>query len=394
MRTYPRILFVTALLLFFVLSSPTAESQMSGTSVIQTTHPARPLTVKSNEATMKQLAYAKAEGDSVTNAINWILKQASNSGRLNAGEYTISYALGAPEGWYTFNNQMVNWQQPNESNAHLWVFVQDGADGRVVPPLDIKLTIRNTYGSLVESKKLPYAWMPLINGYGENILLPENANYQFVLEIEPPEYHRHDPYNGDRFMQKTTAVFEVQYSGNSATKKLSDVMENQQRLAQKAGQAYSNTLQAMYKQANDGKDTTKGDYFFACAVEYSEGYWYQKNNKMVYKMDNELSAANNAHVEVVVRDKNTGRFMHDLPVTVTLYDASGKKLGTKMEMFMWHPWLYHYGENWRVPRPGSYKVHVHIDPPPYRRYGKISGKQFTSPEDLDFQNIMIKTGQK
>lgn len=367
---------------------------MSGTSVIQTTHPARPLTVKSNEATMKQLAYAKAEGDSVTNAINWILKQASNSGRLNAGEYTISYALGAPEGWYTFNNQMVNWQQPNESNAHLWVFVQDGADGRVVPPLDIKLTIRNTYGSLVESKKLPYAWMPLINGYGENILLPENANYQFVLEIEPPEYHRHDPYNGDRFMQKTTAVFEVQYSGNSATKKLSDVMENQQRLAQKAGQAYSNTLQAMYKQANDGKDTTKGDYFFACAVEYSEGYWYQKNNKMVYKMDNELSAANNAHVEVVVRDKNTGRFMHDLPVTVTLYDASGKKLGTKMEMFMWHPWLYHYGENWRVPRPGSYKVHVHIDPPPYRRYGKISGKQFTSPEDLDFQNIMIKTGQK
>jgi hypothetical protein len=175
---------------------------------------------------------------------------------------------------------------------------------------------------------------------------------------------------------------------------LSDKMEAAQDLAKKAGEAYSNTLHVMYKQANDGKDTTMGDYFLACAVEYSEGYWYLKEGKLIYEMTNELSAARNAHVEVVARDERTGRFLHDLHVTATLYDNAGKKVDTRMEMFMWHPWLYHYGENWRVPHAGKYRVHVHIDPPAYRRYGQTLGKQFVMPAEMDFTNITIKIGQK
>lgn len=387
---------INSLCFAFIFFFYPGYSQMENMqNMVMTTAPKLPLAVYSNEATKEQLAYARAEGDSVDECTAWIVSQAgSNGGQMRAGEYKITYAIAAPEGWYEYNNQQAEWRSPDHANAHLWLFVQDGADGRIVPPLNIKASIRNAAGNLVAQKIMRFAWMPLVNGYGENIQLPGDGKFSLELSIAPPLYHRHDPYNGDRFMDITTAVIPLQISSLAGMHTLSDKMEAAQDLAKKAGEAYSNTLQAMYKQANDGKDTTSGDYFLACAVEYSEGYWYPRQGKLVYEMTNELSAAHNAHVEVVARDVKTGRFLHDLNVTATLYDNAGRKVNSKMEMFMWHPWLYHYGENWRVPRAGKYRVHVHIDPPPYRRYGQTLGKQFIMPVDMDFTDITIKTGQK
>ncbi len=385
------------LFLFTVLSPHILYAQMNDMPMMaMTTKPERPLTVKSNESTKEQLAFARAEGDSVDNCTTWIKQQSgSTGGQMRAGEYKLTYALAAPEGWYTFNNAALNWTQPAAAaNAHFWLFVQDGADGRIVPPLNISVAIRNQDGSLVEEMRLPFAWMPLVNGYGNNVTLPGTGSYSFVVTIAVPPYRRHDPYNGDRFTEPTTAVIPVTVSNMGNMPVLSKQMETQQALAAKAGKAYANTLQAMYKQANDGRDTTSGDYFMAYAIEYSEGYWYEKNGKLIYKTDNEMSSETNGHVEVSVRDNKTGRFMHDLNVTASLYDQQGKKIGTKMEMFMWHPWLYHYGENWRVAKGDKYNLYVHIDPPAYRRYGQTMGNQFSQPLEMTFNNITIKTGQK
>ena len=286
------------------------------------------------------------------------------------------------------------WQDAANANAHVWVFVQDGADGRIVPPLNIRLIVQSKDGKTIEQKVLPYALMPMVNGYGENISLPGNGSYQIKIEIEPPLYRRHDPYNGDRFTQPVTAIIPINFTEKNNGETMSALMENNSSLSAQAGNAYHNTLKIMYKQANDGRDTVTGDYFIAYALEYSEGYWYSKDSKLVYKSDNEMSSDHNAHLEIVARDLKTGRFMHGLNVTATLFDLNKKKIDTKMEMFMWHPWLYHYGENWRVPKAGSYYVHIHIDAPADRRYGKNFGKQFTMPADIDFPNIKIKTGQK
>ncbi len=366
------------------------------TMMVTTSKPQRPITAKSNESTKEQLAFARAEGDSVDNCTAWIATQAgSEGGQMRAGEYKLTYAVTAPEGWYTYNNNENHWQQPDEkTNAHFWLFVQDGADGRVVPPLNIEVVIRDSGGALIEQKSLPYAWMPLVNGYGNNIMLPHTGGYTFVVKIDPPTYWRHDPYNGDRFTQTTTAVLPINVSDLSNQPLLSKQMEQQQTMAAKAGEAYSNTLQAMYKQANDGSDTISGDYFMAYAIEYSEGYWYVKDDKLIYKTDNEMSAEHNGHVEVSVRDAKTKRFMHDLNVTASLYEPDGSRIGTQKEMFMWHPWLYHYGKNWRVPKGNTYRLAVHIDPPAYRRYGQTTGNQFSHPLDMTFNNVLIKTGQK
>ena len=385
------------LLFFLLFLIEKNNAQMDGmTMMAATTKAQRPLTVPSNESTKKQLAFARAEGDSVDNCTSYIKTQAGNTGgQMRAGEYKLTYAVAAPEGWYAYNNNALHWQQPEATaNAHFWLFVQDGADGRIVPPLDVTLTVRTGAGKLIEEKRLPFAWMPLVNGYGNNVMLPDAGDYKFVITITPPLYHRHDPYNGDRFTQVTTAVIPVMVSSLSQLPLLSKNMEAQQGLATKAGEAYSNTLQAMYKQANDGRDTTSGDYFMAYAIEYSEGYWYEKNDKLIYKTDNELSSQTNGHVEVSVRDAKTGRFLHNLNVTASLYGPKGGKIGSKTEMFMWHPWLYHYGENWRVPKGGNYQLKVHIEPPAYRRYGQTLGNQFAQPLNITFNNITIKAGQK
>lgn len=263
----------TLLGFLFLMISHFADAQMDDMAM-GSTAPLRPLTAKSNEATFGQLAFARAEGDSVDKCITWLLQQpSSTSGQLKAGEYQISYMLTAPEGWYEYNNNAVTWESPQHANAHFWLFVQDGADGRIVPPLDIELTVRATDGSLISRKRLPFAWMPLVNGYGDNVYLSQNGAYTFIINIAPPAYRRHDPYNGDRFIKPVQAVVPVSFSGAPPQGVLSERMESRQDLAKKAGDAYYNTLKAMYQQANDGKDKTAGDYFIACAVEYSEGYW-------------------------------------------------------------------------------------------------------------------------
>ncbi len=357
--------------------------------------PMMPLAVKSNESLPSQLASAKAEGDAVAKALDWLKQQTpATSGELRAGEYKIVYALSAPEGWYEYSNNNVKWRAAENANAHLWLFILDGADGRVVPPLQIRASLMDQSKHEIAKKAMPFAWIPLINGYGNNFDIPAGKASSLVIKIAAPLYRRHDPYNGDRFTNATVAIIPLLSNDYTGLPLLSDAMEKNQQLAKNAGDAYSNTLKIMYSQANDGRDTLTGDYFLAYAIEYSEGYWYSKASKFVYENKNEQSAKHNSHIEVVARDRQTGRFLHDLNVVATVKQPNGDSIGTHQEMFMWHPWLYHYGENWRVPNAGDYELHIHIDPPPYHRYGKNLGNQFTQPIDMDFKNIMIKTGQK
>lgn len=362
------------------------------------TKPRRPLTVVSNEATREQLAYARAEGDAVDKCTDWIVNRLGKmSGTLLAGEYKITYAITPPEGWYEMSGNSAVWKNPT-GDAHLWIFVQDGADGRIIPGLPLKIMLKDEMGTVINNKELSFAWMPMVHGYGDNVKLAGNGNYILQMEIDSLPFHRHDPYNGDRFYKKTYA--EVQLTIDPATlktgKPFSEELETQDFYTTTAGNAYGNTLKAMYKQANDGKDTLQGDYFVAVAVEYSEGYWFfdeKRKNKFRYKTENDKSAKTNAHVEVVVCD-HLKRFIPGLHVEAKIYTSKGTNVGTMDEHFMWHPWLYHYGENWRIPSSGKYAIHVHFDPPDYRRYGKKQGNQFTRREDITFENIKLITGER
>ncbi len=125
-----------------------------------------------------------------------------------------------------------------------------------------------------------------------------------------------------------------------------------------------------------------------------------------YSIENENSTARNAHVEVAPRDAANGNFLPGLRVIAELIGPDGPVPPPRDEPdpgaprepgqvpFMWHSWLFHYGENWRVPGDGTYRLRVHVDAPTARRYGRASGARLGRPVDVTFDGVTIKAGTK
>lgn len=156
------------------------------------------------------------------------------------------------------------------------------------------------------------------------------------------------------------------------------------------GSAYGGALAYLSKmEASDSGDQSVGDYLVAYAIENAEGLYEMRDRKLqwVEKEDD------NCHIEVAVRSSADGRFLPGLNVIATLIDTNGDELGTHQLPFLWHPWIYHYGKNWSVPRDGEYRLRLHIDPPTFPRHDRVNGKRFLEPVKLEFK-IRIKTGRK
>jgi hypothetical protein len=79
-------------------------------------------------------------------------------------------------------------------------------------------------------------------------------------------------------------------------------------------------------------------------------------------------------------------------VLATLIEGSGAEVGTYEQPMLWHPMLYHYGRNWRIPADGTYTLRVHIDPAPFMRHDRVNGRRFTEPVDCQFTGVEISTG--
>ncbi len=164
----------------------------------------------------------------------------------------------------------------------------------------------------------------------------------------------------------------------------------QLQLAKDQGAAFLKAVQHMTQKEAHGAEKTVGDYIVGYAVEDAEGMFMPVNGGFEWTEPND----ENCHVEIVVRDGADGRFLPGLKVQATLKDASGNEVGTHEQPFLWHPWLYHYGRNWRVPGNGEYTLSVHIDAPTYPRHDRKNGKRFQQPADVTFEKVSIETGQK
>jgi uncharacterized protein involved in high-affinity Fe2+ transport len=102
----------------------------------------------------------------------------------------------------------------------------------------------------------------------------------------------------------------------------------------------------------------------------------------------------NAHIEISVRDAADNRFIPGLDVTVTVKDKEGKQIGKRRQPFLWHPWLYHYGLNWRLPGPGKYTLEVNVKAPSFMLHDRKNGKRYLKDVDVVFKNVKIETGKK
>lgn len=364
----------------------------------------------SNEANAEQLADARRQGKAYEDAVRWEREGASWAADVRAGDMHLTAALSAGEGGWELSGRELVWHDPPSGSVHLRIFAADNGDGRFIPGATVHARFLDAAGKPLAEEILPAGIYPLTDAYGKDVVLPAGAR-RLMIVVDPLPWRRHDPYNGDRFSDPTVALFSLERLPKIAGQAASARAEHApQALRAAMNQALDATIHAMSKQANAGAATQAGDYLIGYAVEYAEAYWKfaDRGGKRTfrYAVENENSSRYNTHVEVLPRDRLTGNFLPGLnvraevigphgPVAPPIDDhGTGAPAAAGNVPLMWHSWLYHYGQNWRVPSAGVYRLRVHVDPPTAIRYGKDSGKRMASPVDVTFENAHIKTGQK
>lgn len=163
-------------------------------------------------------------------------------------------------------------------------------------------------------------------------------------------------------------------------------------MAKKEGAAYNESLKYMaYEVADAGGQKHAGDYIVAYAQERAEGMYILKGEGKLEWME---PGDENCHLEISVSDAGDHRFVPYLTITATLTPKSGKAVGPFEIPFIWHPGLYHYGRNIKVPGDGDYRLDVVIKPPQFMRHDKINGKRYAKTVEVVFDKVSIKTGKE
>ena len=170
----------------------------------------------------------------------------------------------------------------------------------------------------------------------------------------------------------------------------SEATQKQLDLARAQGDAYGSALEFMTGTvAHDGGQTEAGHYLIGYAIEEAEGMYEWADGRLEWKEP----GADNVHVEVAVRDRADGRFIPGVTVYATLISADGTEIGTHEQPLLWHPMIYHYGRNWKVPVGGRYSLRVRVEPPTFMRHDEINGLRFTMAEEVTFTDVSVETGQ-
>jgi len=167
---------------------------------------------------------------------------------------------------------------------------------------------------------------------------------------------------------------------------------HQLALARQEGAAYHTSLLYMaHKVADTGALKRAGDYMVAFAQEKAEGmYRRSPSGSLEWKEPED----ENCHLEISVCDAADQRFIPGLRVEVRLRAQSGDELGPFEMPFLWHPGLYHYGRNIRLPGDGVFDLHVHIAAPDFPRHDKINGCRYAEAVDVTFEGVNISTGKE
>lgn len=156
------------------------------------------------------------------------------------------------------------------------------------------------------------------------------------------------------------------------------------------GKALTETLEHMIQNiADDGREQRVGEYLVAYAVEKAEGMYRPRGDDLEWVPPGD----DNVHIEVCVRDAADGRLIPELDVTVAVLDAqSGEEIGRHRHPLLWHPYLYHYGRNWRLPGSGDYSLEISFDAPKFMRHDKENGRRFSSGARVRFDDVSVSTG--
>lgn len=168
-------------------------------------------------------------------------------------------------------------------------------------------------------------------------------------------------------------------------------LEQKQQAAKQQGDAYTQAL-AMMKQMDVHCETETAEYIITLACEKAEGmYQVQPEGDLQWQIPREHE---NAHLEIVVRDKEDHRFIPQLAIHISLVTNKGNEVVSKDLPFLWHPFLYHYGADVHIPEAGEYIAHVTIKQPEFGRHDEDKGRRYMETITIALPPVTIHTGRK
>lgn len=165
----------------------------------------------SDELDERHKELAAREGDAYRESLRHMTDEVAHTGGVTeAGDFRVAFAQEEAEGMYVpAGDGELEWSEPAEGeNCHVEVAVTDAADGRFVPELDVAVTLEAGDGEEVGPVELPFLWHPGLHHYGANLSVPGDGTYTLRVEVEAPDFARHDRTNGDRYAESVGVAFE------------------------------------------------------------------------------------------------------------------------------------------------------------------------------------------
>ena len=163
---------------------------------------------KSDEADARGLELGKKEGEAYGRILKHMVDEvADGGGEIAQGDYLVAYAFEKAEGMYMPRDGKLEWVAPERENIHIEVAVRDRADGRMIPALDIDVTLIDDAGKEIGTHRQPLLWHPYLYHYGRNWIIPGDGTYSLRVRFPAPQFHRHDKTNGKRFAEGADVTF-------------------------------------------------------------------------------------------------------------------------------------------------------------------------------------------
>lgn len=162
------------------------------------------------------------------------------------------------------------------------------------------------------------------------------------------------------------------------------------KLATDQGETYELALEKM-KEEDVHASIEFEDYIISVCCEKAEGMYMQHDNDLRWMIPHR---EDNQHVEIVVQDKDDKRFLPGLNIFCTLYNEKMEEIAILNIPFIWHPFLFHYGMNCKIPGKGSYTVKVTVLKPMFHRHDEVMGKRYQNDVTVVLGPLILEPGRK
>ncbi len=172
---------------------------------------------------------------------------------------------------------------------------------------------------------------------------------------------------------------------------MNDIYPTKDAVAKAQGQAFTAAVELMGSEAAHTQ-TTIGDYIITVACEEAEGM-YEPDGEGDLKW-HPPAKGDNQHVEVVVQDAHDRRFIPGLEIVCRVIALDGDEVGEKKQPFLWHPFLYHYGANWQIPKEGEYMFDLDIKRPAFMRHDEVHGERYKADVSVQLGPLSLEPGIK